>query len=114
MKLLKGIGTRKNKNGTAISYAVFFCDYCKKEVVRKKKNGLEQKGCGCVKKWERNRGAKLIGDDKKERTCIMCQKKFMSTWSGDRRCKTCRDKINNYVDLLYAPTVYKHMPPGGI
>lgn len=43
MKLIKKLGTRKNKNNTQISWAIFWCDYCKQEVERQLSNGLRNK-----------------------------------------------------------------------
>ena len=48
MKLIRKIGTRKDKSGNNQSWAVFWCDFCKKEVEKHLYAGLNAKSCGCM------------------------------------------------------------------
>ena len=49
MKLIKKLPARKDKNGKWLSYALFWCDFCKQEVERLLSNGRRNKSCGCYK-----------------------------------------------------------------
>lgn len=40
----------------------------------------------------------------KERECMICKRKFTSTWKGNRRCNTCDCNINNNYHVIE----YKH------
>ena len=48
MKLIRKIGTRKDKSGNNQSWAVFWGDFCKKEVEKHLYAGLNAKSCGCM------------------------------------------------------------------
>ena len=47
MKLIKKLGTRKNKNGTSESWGFFWCEGCEKEVEKPLSHGKRCKSCGC-------------------------------------------------------------------
>ena len=49
MELLKNLG-RRLINGYHISFVIFLCPYCQKEVVRQLSNGKSAKSCGCIPK----------------------------------------------------------------
>lgn len=106
MKLIKKLGTRKCKNGgNNISVALFFCEHCKKEVERQLKNGLDQHTCGCVRVVVKKE--KMRQFEKKERSCLMCNKRFISKGPHNRRCGDCNDKVDRYSDY-YPVAVYRH------
>lgn len=44
MKLIKRIGCK----GTKTSWAIFLCEYCKREVKKQLSSGKRNKSCGCV------------------------------------------------------------------
>jgi len=48
MIYIKYIGKRKNKNGTPISWAWFFCEYCEKYVEKRLAIRKKAKSCGCA------------------------------------------------------------------
>lgn len=52
MKLIRKLGTRKNKNGNNVSWAEFLCEIseCGGIVERRLGDGKRQKSCGCIKK----------------------------------------------------------------
>lgn len=47
MELIKKLGTRKNKNGNAQSWGLFYCTYCYCLVERILHHGKRDKSCGC-------------------------------------------------------------------
>ena len=47
MELIKKLPSRKDKNDKWQSYAIFWCDYCNREVEKTRSNGLKAKSCGC-------------------------------------------------------------------
>ena len=49
MKLIKKLGSQKNKTGNSNSWGLFLCCYCKKEVERQLESGKKSKSCGCVR-----------------------------------------------------------------
>lgn len=106
MKLIRSLGTRKIKHYVK-SYALFYCDYCKKEVERELKNGKEQHTCGCVKIVKKHK-ASVLKNEKKQRLCITCNKMFPSTWAGDRRCGKCRARLKYSTDNSHTiPVSYR-------
>jgi len=40
-------------------------------------------------------------DSTKRRKCLMCGKRFLSTWNGNRRCPVCNLKITQAADNTY-------------
>ncbi len=48
MKLIKNLGTKKDKKGNYQSIALFLCPYCLQEVIKQLGHGLRDKSCGCV------------------------------------------------------------------
>ena len=47
MKLIRKLDTRINKNGIRESWAVFWCDFCNREVEKRISGGKRDKSCGC-------------------------------------------------------------------
>ena len=43
MELIKKLPSRKDKNDKWQSYAIFWCDYCNREVEKTRSNGLKAK-----------------------------------------------------------------------
>lgn len=51
MKLIKKLGTRKEKD-YVISWGLFWCPCCKKEVEKISGNGKKYQSCGCM--WRKH------------------------------------------------------------
>src|SRR3972149_2380920 len=55
MKLIRKLGTRANKKGHKVRWAIFLCPFCLQEVERRLFGGLKAKSCGCqTKEIQRN------------------------------------------------------------
>lgn len=57
MEIVKSLHTTKSKNGTYISQALFWCPYCKKEVIRQRSSGLRVDSCCMGSKKIKKRNA---------------------------------------------------------
>jgi len=56
MRLIRKLGTRKNKTGNNYtSWGVFWCNFCKQEVEKELSVGRRYKSCGCVR-YSENKG----------------------------------------------------------
>ena len=97
MNLIKPVGMRKNRNWNPVAYYLFQCPECNAEVERGYQSGLKTATCGC-NKYVRDRRKKT------ERTCLMCNKKFMSWGPGNHRCARCDKKIYQAGDNTYYET----------
>lgn len=103
MKFIKDAKDR-TKNGKKMG--LFLCPYCKKQVKRPLANGARQNGCGCVRKWS-GKPLPIGKNGRAERTCLMCDKKFISRGTGNRRCSVCKLKITQAADgTFYCPPIY--------
>ena len=60
MKLIRKLGTRKDKLGRIRSWAIYLCDYCKIQVERRTPNN--GKSCGCVAGKLTSIGLKIHGE----------------------------------------------------
>ncbi len=49
MKLLRKLGSKKNKSGNLVNFGEFLCEFDNKIIIRSLINGLKQKSCGCKK-----------------------------------------------------------------
>ena len=49
MRMIKHLGSMDTGHGYRATYALFFCEFCEREVVRPKGNGLKTKSCGCAR-----------------------------------------------------------------
>ena len=58
MELIRKLGTKISKSGHVVSYGLFLCPYCLKEVIKILSQGKKQKSCGCV-------ANKLVSESKK-------------------------------------------------
>ena len=59
MELIKRLFPKKNKNGTLISYGLFWCPFCEREVKKRLINGKIDKSCGsseCKQNKDENNG----------------------------------------------------------
>src|SRR3990170_4135877 len=69
MELIRNLPTRRDKNGYAVSWAVFKCLACLQEVERRLTNGLKQNSCGCVQyklSSESNKGQKRTEESRQK------------------------------------------------
>ena len=69
MKLIRKLGTRRNKSGNLISYGIFWCDFCLQEVEKQLSSGKVCKSCGCERytlSSEAQKG-KIISEKQKQR-----------------------------------------------
>lgn len=64
MKLIKKLPL-KYINGRCVSYAIFWCDFCKSEVEKRLNHGLSNKSCGCVQHTKNNKNYKHGESDSK-------------------------------------------------
>jgi len=48
MRFVRKLPTKKLKSGKCESWAVFFCQFCKKEVKKRLSSGNQAKSCGCA------------------------------------------------------------------
>lgn len=49
MELIKNLDGRNSNGCSLYSWGLFYCPYCKKEVVKQLGNGKNCKSCGCSK-----------------------------------------------------------------
>lgn len=82
MKLVKKIGTKREKSGRKQMHAMFLCEGCDSVVERNYQNGLRQKTCGCVSQ------SKTHGDSTKDSK----YHKLYIKWLSMR--KRCYDKMD--------------------
>ena len=112
MKLIRRLPTEKSKGGYCKSMALFFCEYCKREVKRALSTlRADYKSCGCVK-YSHNKH-KLRGEKKysalEERLCLMCGKMFPSKGPHNRRCTVCEIKLDQANEnTYYEPERYSY------
>jgi hypothetical protein len=86
MKLIRSLPCGTTRGGSKKSMAVFLCDHCKKEVVRRRNSGLIANSCSCAR-TKRAKKPKGI-----ERKCLKCQKDFWSEGNWNRFCVECKLK----------------------
>src|SRR3989337_2208278 len=92
MELIRNLPTRRDKNGYAVSWAVFKCLACLQEVERRLTNGLKQNSCGCVQyklSSESNKGQKRTEESRQKMRESHLGKKYTEEtkkiWSKQRK-----------------------------
>src|SRR4030066_1172507 len=99
MKLIKKLGTKINKSGHYISFAIFWCDPCKQEVERQLQNGLKQASCGCILSNYKhgNTSTKLyyVWSAMKQRVLNLNSKRYKDY--GGRGITICPEWTNDYI-----------------
>ena len=111
MKFIKNV-TDRTKNGRKMG--LFLCPHCKGRVRRPLTKGARQNGCGCIQKRS-GKPSPTGKNDRAERTCLMCGKKFISRGIENRRCRVCELKIAQAADgTYYEPPVYGRTVEGNI
>lgn len=101
MEFIKDVAERTRHNG---KIGLFKCPFCKRKVKRPLQNGARQNGCGCVLRWksrQRKIGTELPQNGRAQRTCLMCNKKFISRDIGNRRCPVCELRITQAAHNTY-------------
>ena len=79
MRMIKYLGMMDSGSGYRQAYAVFFCDFCEREVVKPKGNGLKTKSCGC---------AKNLINSENQATVAAHNKRLYRIWTGIKtRCE---------------------------
>lgn len=73
MKLIKKLDRRKANTGYMESAGLFYCEYCKKEVIRFLGNGTRDHSCGCVRYKLMAQSNTKHGD---------CKTRLYKIWSG--------------------------------
>lgn len=79
MRMIKSLGMMDSGNGYRQTYAVFFCEFCEREVIKPKGNGLKTKSCGC---------ARSLLNSERQATVAAHNKRLYSIWTGIKtRCE---------------------------
>lgn len=79
MRLIKNLGMMDSGAGYRQTYAVFFCEFCEREVVKPKGNGLKIKSCGC---------ARSLINSERQATIAAHNKRLYRIWAGIKtRCE---------------------------
>ena len=108
MKLIKRLGYIDGK----YSYGLFWCDFCKQEVIKRLSHGKIQKSCGCDKEFNKGnkytfkhgegRGTKLykVWCSMKER-CLNPNNKGFKDYGGRgiTICPEWTDKLNGFINF---------------
>src|SRR3989304_76422 len=105
MELIKKLGTRLNKNGIKESWAVFWCDFCKREVERLLSDGKKCKSCGCFRYKLSGKSNTKHSESKtklyavwtmiKQRTLNLKNKSYKNY--GGRDINICPEWANDYI-----------------
>lgn len=89
MKLIRKLSLKRDKNGNFQSFAIFWCENCEQEVIKRLSHGKIQKSCGCDKNF--NNGNKYALIHGKTNT------KLYSVWSNIKdRCLNLNCKSYKY------------------
>jgi len=110
MELIKKLGTRKSKSGKyRLSYGLFLCSYCKKEVIKQLGGGKKFKSCGCVSyqlagytRTKHGDGGRFnrfalycVWDSMIQRCCNSKSKAYK--WYGGRGITVCNEWKEDYL-----------------
>lgn len=111
MELIKNITERTRNNR---KMGLFKCPHCKGRVKRALTHGTRQNGCGCVRKLIK-KPCSAGKNGRAERSCLMCNKKFISRGIENRRCPVCELKITQAADgTYYEAPIYGRTVTGNI
>lgn len=127
MHLIKRLPTRKRSSGGIVSWGLFLCTLCNKEVEKPLSQGKYNASCGCQGRGRSvdSKILKILGieteynegeineiaktnTEEKLRGCLMCNKMFKSKGRHNWRCKKCEDKVKQGEEgLFYTPPIHK-------
>ena len=107
MILIRHTGRRDAQRGKdkKVYTGIFHCTFCGEDVELSVATGKRRNDCGCQSRSIRL--ATIYRPSPKERTCLMCGKKFMSRGPHNRRCGLCEQRLAQDGQADYMPPVYK-------
>jgi len=89
MRMIKDLGPMDTGTGYRSTYALFFCEFCEREVVKPKGNGLKVQSCGC---------ARRLINSAKQSTIAAHNRRLYRIWTGLKtRCENSHcEAYKNY------------------
>lgn len=122
MQLIKRLGVRRERRRYTISWALFLCPLCNKQVEKPLMEGRCTESCGCQGKARNVKVTdEVVVEEENEilktntregmRKCLLCKKEFKSRGPHNRRCEKCDLKVSQWDNTsFYEPYVYVHLP----